>query len=167
MRKMRNAMGLALLTACVAVTAAFAQAQGHLTAADEARLKTLIAQHQRVRARLPLEQQNVLGRLSTHVRERLFAAPAQGKLLPSALQIVKETVPSLSTQEATSLVEYTLGEIASASVTPPLQEKQTSFNLQYLQLQSQMQTENRRYTAISNIMKTRHDTLKNSISNVR
>lgn len=46
-------------------------------------------------------------------------------------------------------------------------ETQASFNLQYLQLQSQMQHENRSYTAISNIMKTKHDTVKNSISNVR
>ena len=42
-----------------------------------------------------------------------------------------------------------------------------SFNLQYLQLQRQMQDENRSYTAVSKIMKTRHDTVKNSISNVR
>ena len=46
-------------------------------------------------------------------------------------------------------------------------ETNASFNLQYLQLQSQMQRENRSYTAISNIMKTKHDTVKNSISNVR
>jgi hypothetical protein len=44
---------------------------------------------------------------------------------------------------------------------------QMSFNLQYLQLQSQMQHENRSYTAVSNIMKTKHDTVKNSISNIR
>ena len=46
-------------------------------------------------------------------------------------------------------------------------DAQMSFNLQYLQLQQQMQNENRQYTAISNIMKTKHDTAKNSISNVR
>ncbi|HEV7782872.1 MAG TPA: hypothetical protein VGO58_16465 [Chitinophagaceae bacterium] len=53
------------------------------------------------------------------------------------------------------------------SATKAMQETQMSFNLQYLQLQSQMQHENRSYTAISNIMKTKHDTVKNSISNVR
>ncbi|MFL5742491.1 MAG: hypothetical protein ACJ75B_19870 [Flavisolibacter sp.] len=42
-----------------------------------------------------------------------------------------------------------------------------SFNLQYLQLQNQMQNENRSYTAVNNIMKRKHDTVKNSISNVR
>ncbi len=48
-----------------------------------------------------------------------------------------------------------------------LEEARMGFNLQYLQLQSQMQHENRSYTAISNIMKTKHDTVKNSISNIR
>ena len=48
-----------------------------------------------------------------------------------------------------------------------LQETQMSFNLQYLQLQQKMQNENRSYTAVSNIMKTKHDTVKNSISNIR
>lgn len=53
------------------------------------------------------------------------------------------------------------------NATKQMQETQMSFNLQYLQLQSQMQHENRSYTAISNIMKTKHETVKNSISNVR
>lgn len=53
------------------------------------------------------------------------------------------------------------------AATKQLQETQMRFNLQYLQLQSQMQNENRSYTAVSNIMKTKHDTVKNSISNVR
>ncbi len=53
------------------------------------------------------------------------------------------------------------------NATKRMQETQMSFNLQYLQLQSQMQHENRSYTAVSNIMKTKHDTAKNSILNVR
>ena len=48
-----------------------------------------------------------------------------------------------------------------------LQETQMSFNLQYLQLQNTMQNENRQFTMVSNIMKTKHDTVKNSISNIR
>ncbi|HJS56389.1 MAG TPA: hypothetical protein VJ765_17675 [Chitinophagaceae bacterium] len=51
--------------------------------------------------------------------------------------------------------------------TRQMQETQMSFNLQYRQLQSQMQTENRHFTMVSNIMKTKHDTVKNSISNIR
>jgi hypothetical protein len=43
-----------------------------------------------------------------------------------------------------------------------MQETQMSFNLQYLQLQESMQNENRQFTMVSNIMKTKHDTVKNS-----
>jgi len=53
------------------------------------------------------------------------------------------------------------------AATKQMQETQMSFNQQYLQLQSQMQQENRSYTAVSNIMKTKHETVKNSISNIR
>jgi hypothetical protein len=48
-----------------------------------------------------------------------------------------------------------------------MQDTQVSFNLQYVALQSQIQNENRSYTAVSNIMKTKHDTVKNAISNIR
>ena len=51
--------------------------------------------------------------------------------------------------------------------TKNMQETQMSFNLQYLQLQQQMQTENRTFTSVSNVLKTRHDTVKNSIGNIR
>lgn len=44
---------------------------------------------------------------------------------------------------------------------------QMSFNLQYVALQSRLQQESRSFTMVSNIMKTKHDTAKNSISNVR
>lgn len=51
--------------------------------------------------------------------------------------------------------------------TKDMQEMMASFNLQYLQLQEKMQQENRSFTTISNVMKTKHDTAKSSINNVR
>ena len=48
-----------------------------------------------------------------------------------------------------------------------LEQSQMSFTLQYLQLQTELQNENRSYTAVSNIMKTKHDTVKSSIANIR
>ena len=51
--------------------------------------------------------------------------------------------------------------------TKELQEMQMSFNLQYLTLQQKMQGENRQYSTISNVLKTKHDTTKNSINNIR
>jgi hypothetical protein len=59
------------------------------------------------------------------------------------------------------------GQSQLPNATKQMQEMNMSFNLQYLQLQQQMQHENRTYTAISNVLKTKHDTVKNSISNVR
>ncbi len=40
-------------------------------------------------------------------------------------------------------------------------------NLYYLQLQEAMSTENRVYSAQSNVLKARHDTVKNAIGNIR
>ena len=51
--------------------------------------------------------------------------------------------------------------------TKGMQEMMASFNLQYLQLQEKMQAENRSFSTVSNVMKTKHDTAKSSISNVR
>lgn len=48
-----------------------------------------------------------------------------------------------------------------------MMEMNQSFNMQYLGLQQQMQQENRQFTLLSNIMKTKHDTAKNAINNVR
>ena len=51
--------------------------------------------------------------------------------------------------------------------TKDMQEMMASFNLEYLQLQEKMQAENRSFSTISNVMKTKHDTAKSSIQNVR
>jgi len=48
-----------------------------------------------------------------------------------------------------------------------MQEMNQSFNLQYLMLQENMQQEQRQFSLMSNIMKTRHDGAKNVINNVR
>jgi hypothetical protein len=159
----------------LALPAKPAHAHARLSAADEARLEAMIAQHQRVRSRLPAKHQIELDQLTAQVKVRLFSAPIRSDLLPSAAQIVSTTIPGLTAPEATSLAEYVLGGIAAGgssqaglmNATSSMQETQMSFNLQYLQLQSQMQDENRSYTAVSNIMKTKHDTVKNSIGNIR
>lgn len=46
-------------------------------------------------------------------------------------------------------------------------DAQISFNLQYLNLQKKIQKDNRQFTMISNILKVKHDTAKNSINNIR
>ena len=80
--------------------------------------------------------------------------------------------------EAKALAAYAMAGIASlpgprlrAEMKGWLHERgteevQMSFNLQYLQLQNAMQNDNRQFTMVSNIMKTKHDTVKNTISNI-
>lgn len=48
-----------------------------------------------------------------------------------------------------------------------MNELNMSFSMEYLALKTAMENENLSYTAVSSIMKTKHDTVKNSISNVR
>jgi pyridoxal biosynthesis lyase PdxS len=50
--------------------------------------------------------------------------------------------------------------------TRRLQQEAQSFNLQYLQLQESLQRESREFTALSNIMKVRHDSAKAAIGNI-
>ena len=48
-----------------------------------------------------------------------------------------------------------------------LQAEGQSFNLRYLELQEQMQRETREFTAVSNVMKVRHDAARAAIQNVQ
>lgn len=48
-----------------------------------------------------------------------------------------------------------------------MQRESQAFNLEYLALQESMQSENRRFTTMSNLMKARHDTSKSAIGNIR
>jgi hypothetical protein len=40
-------------------------------------------------------------------------------------------------------------------------------NLYFLELQERISQENRTYSALSNVLKARHETVKNAISNIR
>jgi translation elongation factor EF-1beta len=89
----------------------------------------------------------------------------------AALAEINERMAAIADRFAVLAAEL-VANLASSQAqlleaTKQMQETQMSFNLQYLQLQSQMQHENRAFTAVSNIMKTKHDTVKNSISNIR
>ncbi len=58
------------------------------------------------------------------------------------------------------------GEGDLLAATRALQQEAQSANLQYLQLQENMQRENREFTALSNIMKVQHDSAKAAIQNI-
>ena len=66
-----------------------------------------------------------------------------------------------------SLLAQKVSERPGAEDLEALGEMNQSFSLQYLQLQQNMQAQNREFNLLSNIMKTKHDTAKNAINNVR
>jgi hypothetical protein len=158
-------------------------AQTRLGREDQMKLNAMIERHRVIRSRLPVADQELLGELTVHVRRLLFKNLPHANLLGYTENLLRTKISSITNDEAGSLAEYVLDGIASndriaaaskgtdegdlLSATKQMQETQMSFNLQYLQLQTQMQTENRQYTAVSNIMKTKHDTVKNSIGNIR
>ena len=56
------------------------------------------------------------------------------------------------------------GDVLEA--TRSLQQEARTFNLQYLQLQENMQRESREFTALSNVMRVKHDSAKSAIGNI-
>jgi hypothetical protein len=53
-----------------------------------------------------------------------------------------------------------------SAITSSLQQSQ-DMNLYYLQIQESVNAQNRTFTALSNVMKAEHDTVKTAISNLR
>ena len=56
---------------------------------------------------------------------------------------------------------------AEANVSRQLQELNTNYKLMQLQIGQNIDVESRRFTLLANIMKTKHDTAKKSIGNIR
>jgi hypothetical protein len=149
---------------------------GRLSNADEQRFDRLMVEHRTTRMRLTREERDDLDRLSARVRDVLFpdgGAP-KASAWDDAKTAVHRTVPGLSDSEAGALAAYAVDAIAAGDLeiiryakTSPEFGTLQAFKRQYMTLQSEMQNENRSYMAVSNIMKTKHDTVKNSISNVR
>ncbi len=70
---------------------------------------------------------------------------------------------SAATRAVTSS-EADEGDVLAA--TRELQREAQTFNLQYLQLQESMQRESREFTALSNVMKVKHDSAKAAINTI-
>lgn len=63
-----------------------------------------------------------------------------------------------------------IGSTGTANGDPTMNQmmsQDADQNLYYLQLQEQMSQESRSYSAVSNVLKARHDTMKNAIGNIR
>ncbi|MGM0596051.1 MAG: hypothetical protein ACQES9_03350 [Myxococcota bacterium] len=58
-------------------------------------------------------------------------------------------------------------EANSTSDITQLQKQNQDFNLDFLKLQMQIQGENRKFSTLSNVEKSKHDTAKSVINNIR
>lgn len=56
---------------------------------------------------------------------------------------------------------------SSAGNMDDMLTRNADMNLYYLELQERISAESRAYTTLSNVLKTRHDTVKNAIGNIR
>lgn len=168
---------LALKPNFVAAETAAATVHAQRASDDAAPFDTLVAEHRAIRAKLGTNDQRTLDKLTARIRDLLVGHPLRKGLWETTTAALKTSGMKVSVRERSVLATYLLDAIAARDDMPDallhaqsaldLQEAQMSFNLQYLQLQSQMQEENRSYASISAIMKTKHDTVKNSIANVR
>jgi hypothetical protein len=100
-------------------------------------------------------------------------APA-GMVLAGAVRGVAQAAagavrgaPAATTSLAASLATGGTGSGDAFEATRILQQEGQSFNLRYLELQERLQRETREFTAISNVMKVRHDAARAAIQNVQ
>jgi phosphotransferase system HPr-like phosphotransfer protein len=106
--------------------------------------------------------------LAASIQEASRAREGMDKCVTNLDKLLRELSMAMSRHHSRVTVLLTQASARpEAKTIVELQQLQAAFNAQYLHLQAQMQNENRSYTSISNIMKTKHDTVKNSISNVR
>ncbi len=87
----------------------------------------------------------------------------------SGLSTLAGVVPSLTVgTPAGSLLASAAGGGGSAVTDmSALQKQQQDANMEYLKLQMEVQAENRQYSTLSNVLKSRHDTAKAAITNLR
>ena len=99
-------------------------------------------------------------------------APA-GMVLAGAVRGVAQAAAgaarpaSSGTSGTTTLAPVSAGGADGFEAARTLQAEGQSFNLRYLELQERMQRETREFTAVSNIMKVRHDAARAAIQNVQ
>lgn len=59
-----------------------------------------------------------------------------------------------------------VGGVGESGIESSLAQSQ-EMNLYFLRIQEEMNSQNRTYSALSNVLKAQHDTVKNAISNIR
>jgi hypothetical protein len=101
----------------------------------------------------------------------VLAGAIRGALTPQPSALGPTTGGSLASGPSSAVAGAIAPGAASGGgdlveATRALQTQAQTFNLHYLQLQEGLQRESREFTAVSNVMKVRHDTAKSAIQNI-
>jgi hypothetical protein len=94
--------------------------------------------------------------------QRSIVSPGVGSGLDSAASL---QLNAPATTEALTNPDSSAG--TDITQMHAMQKESQVFNLQLLQLQENIQNENRHFTTVSNVLRASHDTAKAAISNVR
>ncbi len=87
------------------------------------------------------------------------AQPGPGSNLPTGTQSGVGGVPGSASPAP--------GQPGGEANVEQMLSQSAEQNLYFLQLQEAMAAENRQYSAVSNVLKARHETVKNAIGNIR
>jgi pyridoxal biosynthesis lyase PdxS len=87
-----------------------------------------------------------------------------GAVLAAAVRGGVRQLAGAAAGQARPCADGAPGDVLEA--TRALQQEAQSFNLQYLQLQENMQRDSREFTALTNIMKVKHDSARAAINNI-
>ena len=90
-----------------------------------------------------------------------------GGSLPRALQSVGNGALASATGGAQSGAAGTSGAGAEGGGLESSLQQSQEMNLYYLQIQEAVNAQNRSFTALSNVLKAEHDTVKTAIGNIR
>jgi len=90
-----------------------------------------------------------------------------GAVLAAALRAPAQPAGGQLAPEGATTATDPLSLPAGTAGLEPSLEGMADRNLYYLQLQERISAESREYTALSNVLKAQHDTMKNAISNLR
>jgi len=99
-------------------------------------------------------------RVATHV----LGVPELAAAIPAAAATAATTTGGAVSGVAGVAAAAPGGELATMAA---MQRESQTFNLQLLELQEQVQQENRRFTTLSNVLRAKHDTAKAAVSNIR
>jgi hypothetical protein len=111
-------------------------------------------------------------RRSELVEEALSALKDADAELESLVGIERQLIADadrlmkLASQLSHTIPEST-AKLEDAAVWQQIQSMKQSFNLMYIELHQAIDYQSRQFMLVSNVMKTKHDTAKNSIGNIR